>query len=189
MRYYNSPMFLVKHLPVPSSQSNKPLLCIGREWHYFPSRFFLPGGAENWRVGFVQSAFSGQLPGQFAKPSNGVVSDSTRIDGSHFNSENLEEIDRFVKDESSECTYMLDRDSPPGNREKLYVADRKIWFSLVNRTILDSNNCSPDGNSLGLSLIFRCRLLRTFYVPILSEKVNRKIHIHMLARYVNALIG
>lgn len=188
IRWYSSPIFLVKHIPVPSFQSNKPLLCIGREWHYFPSRFLLPGGAENWRIGFVQSAFSGQLPGQFAKPlSNGVVSSSTRIDGSHFNSENVEEIDRFITNESNECTYILDRDSPPGVREKWYVADQKTWFSLVNRTTIEPNNYNPDDNLLGQSLTFIRQFLRIFYIPILSEKIDHRIYLHILARYGNEL--
>ncbi|RTG82403.1 uncharacterized protein DC041_0006174 [Schistosoma bovis] len=159
-----------------------------REWHYFPSRFLLPGGAENWRIGFVQSAFSGQLPGQFAKPlSNGVVSSSTRIDGSHFNSENVEEIDRFITNESNECTYILDRDSPPGVREKWYVADQKTWFSLVNRTTIEPNNYNPDDNLLGQSLTFLRQFLRIFYIPILSEKIDHRIYLHILARYGNEL--
>ncbi|KAK4476157.1 hypothetical protein MN116_001373 [Schistosoma mekongi] len=186
VRWYSSPMFLVRHLPVPSSPSNKPLLCIGREWHYFPSRFLLPGGAKNWRVGFVQSAFAGQLPGQFAKPlSSGAASSSTRIDGNRFNSENLEETDRFITNESNECSFMLDRDSPPGVREKLYVADREIWFSLVNRTVLEPNNCITNATLFGLDLIFNCHFLRIFYVPILSEKVDHKINLHILARNSN----
>ncbi|CAH8671656.1 unnamed protein product [Schistosoma haematobium] len=177
IRWYSSPIFLVKHIPVPSFQSNKPLLCIGREWHYFPSRFLLPGGAENWRIGFVQSAFSGQLP----------VSSSTRIDGSHFNSENVEEIDRFITNESNECTYILDRDSPPGVREKWYVADQKTWFSLVNRTTIEPNNYNPDDNLLGQSLTFLRQFLRIFYIPILSEKIDHRIYLHILARYGNEL--
>ena len=35
-------------------------VCVGKEWHRFPSSFFLP--SSNFRLAFLQSEFRGQLP-------------------------------------------------------------------------------------------------------------------------------
>ena len=35
-------------------------VCVGKEWHRFPSSFFLPN--QNFRIGFLKSDFKGQLP-------------------------------------------------------------------------------------------------------------------------------
>ncbi|CAH8624925.1 unnamed protein product [Heterobilharzia americana] len=189
VRWHSSPMYLVKHLPAPLGQSHKPLLCMGRDWHFFPSRFFLPGGGEKWEVGFVQSNFSGQLPGQFAKPvSSGMVSSSTRKDGNHFNSGNVEEIDRYVINASDKCSFMLDRDSPTAFRETLYVSEQETWLSFANRTLLESTSCSFNETFLSLDVIY-CRLLRTFYIPVLSQKMDLTTALHILVRRNHGLFA
>ncbi|CAH8869653.1 unnamed protein product [Trichobilharzia szidati] len=189
IRWYSSPMFLVRHLPVVPLQSHKPMLCMGRDWHLFPSRYFLPGGAERWDVGFVQSNFSGQLPGQFVRPAPGsVVSSSTRTDGNHFNSENLEEPDRFIRNETFKCSFMFDRDSPVAEREKLYISDVKTWYSYVNQSINEPTRCVLDLNFLNISSILNCRFLRAFYIPILSEKTKPNVALHILARFGNGFV-
>nr|CAH8870540.1 unnamed protein product [Trichobilharzia regenti]CAH8870550.1 unnamed protein product [Trichobilharzia regenti] len=184
-----SPMHLVKHLPVVPLQSHKPMLCMGRDWHLFPSRYFLPGGAERWDVGFVQCNFSGQLPGQFVQPApSSVVGSSTRADGNHFNSENLEEPDRFISNETFKCSFMFDRDSPIAERERLYISDVKTWYSYVNQSINEPTRCVLDLNFLNISSVLDCRFLRTFYIPILSEKTKPDVALHILARFGNGFV-
>ncbi|OON19717.1 hypothetical protein X801_04415, partial [Opisthorchis viverrini] len=129
----------------------KSILCLGRDWHYFPSRFLLPQGGEQWDVGYLPSNFSGQLPGQY-KPvgSEARVVDSTRVDGSHFNVENLEEPDRFLSGGAERCDFIMDRDSTPGTREELYVAQSDKWTSVANRTILEPRSSFCCSASLSL---------------------------------------
>lgn len=38
-------------------------VCVGAEWHRFPSSFFLPG--PSYRLQFVKSGFTGLLPRQY----------------------------------------------------------------------------------------------------------------------------
>jgi alpha-1,2-mannosyltransferase len=38
-------------------------VCVGKEWHRYPSSFFLPDN--NWNLKFIKSEFSGQLPAPF----------------------------------------------------------------------------------------------------------------------------
>ena len=65
--YYRGPMVLYKDvykIPEP-----KAVICVGKEWHRFPSSFFLPDGA---KFHFVQSNFKGQLPQKFHPSINGT---------------------------------------------------------------------------------------------------------------------
>ena len=50
---------------VPDTSAAAPVLpvCVGDQWHRFPSSFFLPGS--RLRLQFVQSAFDGLLPRHF----------------------------------------------------------------------------------------------------------------------------
>ena len=50
------------HRQVQSAERPVPV-CVGGEWHRFPSSFFLPSPA--YRLAFVQSSFGGLLPTDF----------------------------------------------------------------------------------------------------------------------------
>ncbi|VDM33354.1 unnamed protein product [Hydatigera taeniaeformis] len=140
---YSAPMYLVQHLPV---SDNLKTLCIGRDWHHFPSHFLLPHENYGWRVHFLRSNFSGQLPGKFAE---GVgVFKATRSLSGHFNDMNLPEEDTFFNLEK--CDYILDRLSEPGENEVQYSNDARTWpESLLQRAFT--------------------RLQRAFYVPFLFK--------------------
>ena len=45
------------------TEDNKHV-CVGAEWHRFPSSFFLP--SPHYRLAFVESGFGGLLPRQFS---------------------------------------------------------------------------------------------------------------------------
>ncbi|TPP39744.1 Mannosyltransferase [Fasciola gigantica] len=190
IRWYSAPIYLIRHLPHPNQTTAKPLLCLGRDWHYFPSRFLLPGNGDRWSVGYLQSNFSGQLPGHFTRvagPQSTWI-DSVRSDGSRFNADNREESDRFVTGGSAACDYILDRDSKPGPREKLYVADKKQWRSIATRAILEPHSCSKIAvsdepwHSWISQYPILCHLFRAFYIPYVSEVTNRPVTMHILER-------
>ena len=42
-------------------------MCVGAEWHRFPSSFFLPAG---YRLGFINTGFDGALPTYFPDDEN-----------------------------------------------------------------------------------------------------------------------
>lgn len=52
-------------------------VCIGDEWHRFPSSFFLPGPA--YRLQFVQSGFDGLLPRPFAQADVSIATPCARF--------------------------------------------------------------------------------------------------------------
>ncbi|OWK18064.1 hypothetical protein Celaphus_00008900, partial [Cervus elaphus hippelaphus] len=64
-------------------------VCVGKEWHRFPSSFLLP---ENWQLQFIPSEFRGQLPKPFAE---GPL--ATRSVPTDMNDQNLEEPSRYVR--------------------------------------------------------------------------------------------
>lgn len=183
IRWYRAPIYLVKHLPTPNI-GHKFHLCLGRDWHHFPSRFMLPGGAELWDVQFLQSNFSGQLPGQFKPISSSTsVADSTRLDGSHFNSLNAEEYDRYSDTGPLGCDFILDHDSPVGTREELYISDNVHWLSIFNQSILESQLCQSnliERNDLRKLVL--CYFVQSFYLPFFSELNVKYVHMHILQR-------
>ena len=65
-------------------------VCVGKEWHRFPSNFFLSNDA--WNLQFIQSEFKGQLPQPYSPEQL-----ATSLDRPHFNDQNLEEPTRYVK--------------------------------------------------------------------------------------------
>ncbi|VDP90732.1 unnamed protein product [Echinostoma caproni] len=192
VRWYNAPIYLIRHLPPPSANS-KPLLCLGRDWHYFPSRFLLPGNGARWSLGYLRSNFSGQLPGHFmaVRDSNSNWINSVRTEGSRFNGANLEEPDRFVPGGALTCDYILDRDSKPGPREELYVSDKRRWKSIVARSILEPHSCGilavrdEPLHSWFKQYPILCHVFRAFYIPYLSELTNRPVTMHILKRLPN----
>ena len=65
--YYRAPMHIFKDVyNIPEAEAT---VCIGKEWHRFPSSFFIPTGAT---VRFVKSEFKGQLPQRYYPGTNGT---------------------------------------------------------------------------------------------------------------------
>ena len=48
---------------VQDERAAEQVVCVGAEWHRFPSAFFLPGSA--YRLAFLPSGFGGLLPRPF----------------------------------------------------------------------------------------------------------------------------
>ena len=48
---------------LPTESPKEQLVCVGSEWHRFPSAFFLPG--PSYRLAFLPSGFGGLLPHAF----------------------------------------------------------------------------------------------------------------------------
>uniref|UniRef100_UPI0035901F93 alpha-1,2-mannosyltransferase ALG9 isoform X1 n=1 Tax=Myxine glutinosa TaxID=7769 RepID=UPI0035901F93 len=147
---YHAPLDLYpefQQLPDSGHMSRYTTLCIGKEWHRFPSSFFLPN---RWQLEFLQSEFRGQLPRHFA-----TVPDATRVVPPNMNDRNHEEASRYV--DLARCDYLVDLDlGQASEREPRYTVDTERWISVVQRPFLDVMRSS--------------RLLRAFYVPFLSKK-------------------
>uniref|UniRef100_A0A2P2I866 Mannosyltransferase n=1 Tax=Hirondellea gigas TaxID=1518452 RepID=A0A2P2I866_9CRUS len=153
-RGYSAPMHVFMELlkiedpSLGNESAAKTRVCLGKEWHRFPSSFFLPG--DRWEVQFIKSEFKGQLPQHFLNTIDGpsVLHDN-------FNDLNQEETDRYVKPQS--CHYLVDMDSPnAGGLEPQYSAQTDKWKTVISFPFLDAAR-SP-------------RWLRAFYVPFYTER-------------------
>ncbi|XP_075579322.1 alpha-1,2-mannosyltransferase ALG9 isoform X2 [Pelecanus crispus] len=122
-------------------------VCVGKEWHRFPSSFLLP---ENWQLQFILSEFRGQLPKPFAKGSM-----ATRIIPTDMNDQNKEEPSRYI--DISKCHYLVDLDTAAETpREPRYSSNKEEWVTIAYKPFLDASRSS--------------KLLRAFYIPLLSEQ-------------------
>ncbi|KAM6115625.1 alpha-1,2-mannosyltransferase ALG9 isoform 3-T3 [Phoenicopterus ruber ruber] len=122
-------------------------VCVGKEWHRFPSSFLLP---DNWQLQFILSEFRGQLPKPFAK---GPM--ATRIIPTDMNDQNKEEPSRYI--DISKCHYLVDLDTAAETaREPRYSSNKEEWVTIAYKPFLDASRSS--------------KLLRAFYIPLLSEQ-------------------
>ena len=125
------------------------LICLGKEWHRFPSLFFLPRGAA---PAFVRGGFDGQLPQRF------TAQHGTWAAPPNFNGLNQDEPSRYV--ESTACHYYVDlelegRDKPAVDPR---FSEAQGWSLVHAAPFLDLER-SP-------------QLTRAFYIPFLSQRKN-----------------
>lgn len=152
---YSAPLYVygqLDQLNVASNINNNINLCVGKEWHRFPSSFFLPDA--RWKIEFIKSEFAGQLPKHF----NGT--DVTHRD---FNDENREEFSRYLS--IDQCHLIVDTDYPNWTKlEPRYSAQYPI---LLTSKFLDATHTKFPW--------------RSFYVPFLSENNWSLIGYNVLA--------
>ncbi|KAJ1914241.1 mannosyltransferase [Mycoemilia scoparia] len=93
------------HNPSELEKSKITNVCIGKEWHRFPSHYFMP---HNYHLRFLQTpAFKGQLPGDFLPVTNSLRESTSHIQKT-FNDMNREEPSHYWKE--SKCDYVVDID-------------------------------------------------------------------------------
>eukprot|EP00898_Chlorokybus_atmophyticus_P006598 jgi/Chlat1/693/Chrsp104S00018 len=97
---YGAPMAVYRHLADFPAPTNQTLVCVGSEWHRFPSSFFLP--SPHHRLVFVSSGFDGLLPFPFNDTLGG-----TRAAPGYFNNQNKAHSHQFVSN-ADECGFFID---------------------------------------------------------------------------------
>ncbi|KAK5887519.1 hypothetical protein CesoFtcFv8_016117 [Champsocephalus esox] len=121
-------------------------VCVGKEWHRFPSSFLLPN---NWRLHFIQSEFKGQLPQPYASDPL-----ATRLIPAHMNDQNLEEPSRYM--DLRQCHYVVDLDTEEETPlEPRYALNKEEWNVIAFKPFLQASRSHP--------------LFRAFYIPFVSE--------------------
>jgi len=150
---FRAPLQLYSHLynvelpRVTDGTTGEVSVCVGKEWHRFPSWFFLrPRSA----LAFVHSGFTGQLPQRFS------FKYGTWAPPPGFNSKNQEEPDRYV--DSAQCHYFVDLEAE-GKVDPRFAAPH--WSKVFSAPFLDLEH-SP-------------QLTRAFYIPLLSQRFNRYV--------------
>ena len=179
---YHAPLDVYKRLEgihenIVQLQQNKTSLvkdfnfsvCVGKEWHRFPSSFFLPDN--RWRLKFVKSHFSGQLPKPFEESIKGVFN-RTRVIPTAMNDMNREEMSRYVSVDS--CHFIVDSDYPDFAPEDVpYSRNRERYQVVYSHSFLDSSRTEFPW--------------RSFFVPFYTFKKWSMINYNLLRDVNNTL--
>lgn len=114
---------------------------------------------------FIRSDFRGQLPKLYENDNPNFKGLKTRIVYSDFNDLNKEELSRYIKPE--QCHYLIDSSQPvTSENEPDYSKNTKDWKILSTHKMLDLQN-SPI-------------IIRSFYMPFVSEQQNRYNYYQLL---------
>lgn len=140
-------------------------VCYGKEWYRYPSSFFLPN-SKRFRMRFVKSSFSGQLPKLFEPNEPGFKGMKTRIIYEDFNDMNKEETSRYI--DPDKCHYLIDSSNAQtkSEQEPDYSSMTDKWKIISSHKMLDLSR-SPI-------------IIRSFYIPYLSEKQNAYVDFRLL---------
>lgn len=151
-RNYHAPLDLMMELnrfPAEGKISSTTVVnvCLGKDWHRYPSSFFLPNS--NWNVRFVQSEFKGILPFPYADSEN-----ATMIIHDHFNDQNREDIRAYF--DINKCHFLLDLDlGRETDLEPIYANKRDRWKVVKSVPFLNADKSNS--------------FFRAFYIPFLSD--------------------
>lgn len=172
-RNYHGVFDVFVHLNEKSSEylegnrDGRAVLCAGKEWHRFPSSFFLPN--DQWRLEFIQSEFKVRkcthhflmklialfLQGILPKPFPSLpIPNASRVVPTDMNDMNREEPSRYV--DVSSCDFLIDFDNgETAAMEPKYAADTDRWeLAFSSRFLIASQSH---------------RLFRAFFIPFVSE--------------------
>ncbi|CAI4232726.1 unnamed protein product [Auanema sp. JU1783] len=136
-------------------------VCVGKEWHRFPSSFFLPekiqdrtNNTRKVKLFFLKSEFRGLLPKYYPKGKLPLI---TKAIPTEMNDLNKEETSRYVPFDS--CEYLVDLEVPEEFNTKL-----EPNYGL-RTDVLDKIACHP--------FMIQSKshwMYRALYVPFLSSK-------------------
>ena len=163
--HYGAPISIYRALPAApettlSSSSKTINVCVGAEWHRFPSSFFLPGPTH--RIQFIKSGFDGLLPRAFDDAQGG-----TRAAPPQLNDENKSEPDNYWTS-SEKCDYAVTLRDGNGWLDGGVLGAESTWKVVATQPFLDAGQ-SP-------------ALTRAFYIPRLSPLKNKWLSYELLKR-------
>ena len=149
-KYYTAPLKVYAALP---SSPQGGLVCTCGEWYRFPSSYYLPDG---YRLGFLPSSFSGQLPKQFE-------TEGSRA-GTNFNDANKKEMDRYVNN-PADCDYIVELEtSSDAECLQAMMNPSSEWTKLVDVPYLNAAETSS--------------LHRVLYLPLLHKANYNSYSLH-----------
>ncbi|GAB4846564.1 mannosyltransferase [Ancistrocladus abbreviatus] len=97
---YSAPLEIYKHLEYHEDAGMGSTLCVGSEWHRFPSSFFVPDYVA--QVRWIDDGFRGLLPLPFNSTLGG-----TSAAPSYFNNKNKASAEQYLWD-LGECTLLVE---------------------------------------------------------------------------------
>lgn len=145
---YSGPLVVYKHLEHHEDAKPGSTLCIGSEWHRYPSSFFLPSYVKEVR--WIDDGFRGLLPFPFNSSLGGTASAP-----SYFNNKNKASDMQYFHDVES-CTLFVELDL-----RRPYLSrgsDLSKWETLAAVYYLD-RELSP-------------AIYRSYFIPYLWHEKN-----------------
>lgn len=141
-------------------------VCVGKDWHRYPSSFFLP--APDFRVRFLRSEFKGILPAYFTDEDGGGGGGvPSSIRHSYFNDMNTENAAMYF--EYTDCDFLLDLNTERyTDMEPNYAARKDEWTVLKSLPFLNAERSN--------------RLWRSFYVPFVTDNYVEYAEFNLLQR-------
>nr|CAI5819929.1 unnamed protein product [Callosobruchus analis] len=152
-RNYHAPFDLMMELNRYPAETKMPhkaqvQVCFGKDWHRYPSSFFLPN--TNWHVRFVKSEFDGMLPAPYSSATN-----ATALHHDYFNDQNKEEPSLYFDVEK--CHFMVDLDlGTETDLEPIYANKKDRWKVVKSYPFLNTK--------------LSHQYFRVFYVPFLTDE-------------------
>eukprot|EP00268_Persea_americana_P042654 TRINITY_DN426_c1_g1_i1.p1 TRINITY_DN426_c1_g1~~TRINITY_DN426_c1_g1_i1.p1 ORF type:complete len:574 (+),score=88.11 TRINITY_DN426_c1_g1_i1:252-1973(+) len=145
---YSAPLEIYKHLEYHDEAGIGSVVCIGSEWHRFPSSFFVPSyvGEVRW----IDDGFQGLLPFPF----NTTIGGTTAAPH-YFNDKNKASNEQYLRDLDA-CTFLVELDlkRPYPSRG----SDLSIWEAVAAIHYLDRELSPP--------------MYRSFFIPYLWQEKN-----------------
>ncbi|XP_061363407.1 dol-P-Man:Man(6)GlcNAc(2)-PP-Dol alpha-1,2-mannosyltransferase [Gastrolobium bilobum] len=145
---YSAPLGVYKILEHHGYAENGSVLCVGSEWHRFPSSFFIPDyvGQVRW----IDDGFRGLLPIQFNSTLGGTAAAPP-----YFNDKNKASNEQYLHDIDA-CTYLVEL-----QLKRPYLtrgSDLSTWEAIAALPYLDRELSPP--------------LYRSFFIPYLWYEKN-----------------
>lgn len=156
-------MWIYRALPadaMPAGNRSSVAVCVGAEWHRFPSSFFLPG--PQYRVQFVKSGFSGLLPRAFDPAQGGSTAAPRQL-----NDENRDEPENYWPSAEG-CDFAVTMQHKGEVLDGAVLGPMSEWQVVKEAAFLDSA-ASP-------------AVTRAFWVPFISARHNQWLRYLLLAR-------
>ncbi|KAI8552457.1 hypothetical protein RHMOL_Rhmol06G0268100 [Rhododendron molle] len=145
---YSAPLEIYKHLDYHDHLETGSVVCVGSEWHRFPSSFFIPGHVD--QVRWIDDGFSGLLPSPFNSTLGG-----TSAAPPYFNNKNKASDEQYLQD-LEKCTFLVEL-----HLQRPYPyrgSDLSTWEVVAALPYLDRELSPP--------------MYRSFFIPYLWQGKN-----------------
>ncbi|XP_028056503.1 dol-P-Man:Man(6)GlcNAc(2)-PP-Dol alpha-1,2-mannosyltransferase-like isoform X1 [Camellia sinensis] len=145
---YSAPLEIYKHLEYHADVGMGSQICVGSEWHRFPSSFFIPDHVG--QVRWIDDGFRGLLPFPFNSTLGG-----TSAAPPYFNNKNKASDEQYLVD-LDKCTFLIELqlERPFTSRG----SNLSTWEIVAALPYLDRELSPP--------------LYRSFFIPFLWQQKN-----------------
>ncbi|KAK1321438.1 Dol-P-Man:Man(6)GlcNAc(2)-PP-Dol alpha-1,2-mannosyltransferase [Acorus calamus] len=143
---YSAPLEIYKHLSFHEDAGEGSILCVGSEWHRFPSSFFVPSYISEVR--WIDDGFRGLLPIPFNSTLGGTAAAPP-----YFNNKNMASEKQYLRDTEA-CTFLVELELK--RPYPSHGSDLSKWEVLAAIHYLDRELSSP--------------LYRSFFIPYMWQR-------------------